>query len=33
VTDARAGMWLAAEPLSVPERAALVVYFLEVDRQ
>jgi hypothetical protein len=33
VTDARAGMWLAAEPLSLPERAALVVYFLEVERR
>jgi hypothetical protein len=31
-TDARAGMWLAAEPLTLLERAALVVYFREVHR-
>jgi hypothetical protein len=29
-TDARAGMWLAAEPLTLLERAALVVYFSDV---
>jgi hypothetical protein len=31
VTDPRAGMWLAVETLTLPERASLVVYFLEVD--
>lgn len=31
-TDARAGMWLAAEPLTLAERAALVVYFREVHK-
>lgn len=32
ITDARAGMWMAAEPLTLAERAALVVYFTEVQR-
>jgi hypothetical protein len=31
-TDARAGMWMAAEPLTLAERAALVVYFREVHK-
>jgi hypothetical protein len=30
--DARAAMWLAAEPLTLEERAALVVYYLEIAR-
>jgi hypothetical protein len=31
-TDARAGMWLAAEPLTLAERAALVIYFREIHK-
>jgi archaeosine-15-forming tRNA-guanine transglycosylase len=31
-TDARVAVWMAAEPLSLAERAALVAYFQEVQR-
>jgi hypothetical protein len=31
-SDARHGMWLAAEPLTLGERAALVLYFREIQK-
>ena len=31
IESARAAMWLAAEPLTLEERAALVVYYLEIE--